>query len=192
MAVFEELLKYYHLDIESYGRLKEAPSFDLIPKIGDREEVQSAIERFRVARDNKEKVLIYGDYDTDGVMATSIMVKALREFGIKASGYLPSRYLDGYGLTVDNVEKIAKSGFSLIMTVDNGVTAYDAIARAKELGMDVIVLDHHTLEETRPVMDILIHPVTLNYGEYPISAGFLSFLFSISLLLKLYSGLLSP
>lgn len=184
MAVFEELLKFYHLDIEEYGRLKETPSFDFIPTIDGKEEVEEAIKLLIDVRANKGKILVYGDYDTDGIMATSIMVKALREFGITTNGYLPSRYIDGYGLTVENVRKIAKSGYSLIFTVDNGITAFEAVEEAKNLGMKVIILDHHTPEENIPVADLIIHPVFLRYGEYPISAGFLSYLFSSVLLKK--------
>ncbi|MCQ2798021.1 MAG: DHH family phosphoesterase [Bacilli bacterium] len=185
MAILEELLKFYNLDIEEYGRLKEAPSFDSIPRIDDAESVKDAIKRLTLAKQNKEKILVYGDYDTDGVMSTSILVRALREFGNVANGYLPSRYKDGYGLNVANVEKIASSNYSIIFTCDNGITAFDAIKRAKELGMDVIVLDHHTIEEGKlPEADVIIHPTLLNYGEYSISAGFLSFLFSMPLLGK--------
>ncbi len=185
MAILEELLKFYNLDIEEYGRLKEAPSFDLIPRIDGAESVNKAIERLNLAKQNKEKILVYGDYDTDGVMATSILVRALRERGIIANGYLPSRYKDGYGLNVANVERIAASGYSIIFTCDNGISAFEAVDKAKELGMTVIVLDHHTIEEGKlPNADIIIHPVLLEYGEYPISAGFLSFLFSMPFLGK--------
>ena len=184
MAILEELLKFYNLDIEEYGRLKMAPSFDSIPRIDDAESVKAAITRLALAKQNKEKILIYGDYDTDGVMSTSILVRALREFGNVANGYLPSRYKDGYGLNVANVEKIALGGYKIIFTCDNGISAFEAINRAKELGLYVIVLDHHTIEEELPNADIIIHPTLLNYGEYGISAGFLSFLFSIPLLNK--------
>ncbi len=184
MAILEELLKFYNLDIEEYGRLKMAPSFESIPRIDEAKSVKDAINRLAQAKQNKEKILVYGDYDTDGVMSTSILVRALREFGNIANGYLPSRYKDGYGLNVANVEKIALSGYKIIFTCDNGISAFDAINRAKELGLYVIVLDHHTIEKELPKADIIIHPTLLDYGEYAISAGFLSFLFSIPLLNK--------
>ena len=189
-GLLERLLNYYSLSREEYEELILPPSFRSIPLIGDHPIVKKAIERLVKARDSHEKVLIYGDYDADGVCSASILLRCFKEFGIDASGYLPSRYLDGYGLTVENVKKIAAKGFSFIFTCDNGVTAHDALKCAKELGVDVVILDHHEFDDMKPECDIIIHPETLSYGEYPISAGYLSFLFSVALLGKVDNYLL--
>ncbi|MCR5692990.1 MAG: DHH family phosphoesterase [Bacilli bacterium] len=189
-GLFERLLTYYGLSREEYEKLILPPSFRSIPLIDDHPIVKKAIERLEKARDAKEKILIYGDYDADGVCSASILLRSFKEFGIDASGYLPSRYLDGYGLTVENVKKIAAKGFSIIFTCDNGVTAHEALKCAKELGVEVIILDHHEFDDVKPECDIVIHPETLSYGEYPISAGYLSFLFSEALLKKVDSYLL--
>ena len=181
-GLFERLLKYYNLTKEEYDKRVLPPSFASIPLINDDQMVKRAIARLQKARQNREKVLIYGDYDTDGISSGSILLRSLKEFGIDVSGYLPSRYLDGYGLNPENVRKIASKGYKLIFTCDNGVTAHEALLLAKEIGIEVMILDHHEFDETAPECDIVIHPTLLNYGETPISAGYLSFLFSVALL----------
>lgn len=181
-SLVKRLCQYYDLSEGDYERLTLAPSLSSIPWIDDKEEVKRAIALLQKIRESKERVLVYGDYDTDGVMSCSILVYALRQYGISVSGYLPSRYLDGYGLNVQNVKKIHEKGFSTIFTCDNGVTAHDALQAAKALGMKVIVLDHHEMDQTTPEADVLIHPTALSYGEVPISAGYLAFLFSHALL----------
>lgn len=90
-----------------------------------------------------EKIYIYGDYDADGVTSTVILYRALSELGADVSYYMPHRVYDGYGLNMAAVEKIAEDGCSLLITCDNGIAALDEIDRAKELGMKVVILDHH-------------------------------------------------
>jgi single-stranded-DNA-specific exonuclease len=190
-SFYERLLAYYSLSEQDYQKRVLPPSFSNIPLIDNDPQTLLAKNRLRFARDSGQKVLIYGDYDTDGIMSTSISLRAFSEYGLKVSAYLPSRYRDGYGLSAENVEKIAAKGFALIVTVDNGVTAYDALEKAKEKGIDVIIIDHHELGETKPDCVALIHPDTLHYGDVPVSAGYLSFLFSVALLGKVDDYLLS-
>jgi single-stranded-DNA-specific exonuclease len=183
MASLEErLLNHYHLTPEGYACLSAAPSFSALPPLQGAA-VEKALARLQQAKAAGEKVLIYGDYDADGIMSASILLKSFKAFGLKAEGYLPSRYLDGYGLTKANVDKIAQSGFSLIVACDNGVTAFEALAEAKTRGLDVLILDHHEIDPLHlPECLSLIHPSTLRYGEVPVSAGYLSFLFATALL----------
>ena len=183
-TILDRLCNYYGISKEEYERMSLPPSFSNIPFLDDDPIIKKAIEHLSKIRDEKGKVLVYGDYDTDGVMSTSILVRAFREFGLHAEGYLPSRYLDGYGLNVQNVDKIAKSGYSMIFTCDNGVTCHEALKEAKSLGIEVIVLDHHEFDDVIPETDIVIHPETTNYGDVAISAGYLSFIFSHALLKK--------
>ncbi len=183
MDFFHKLLNYYHIDEEGYALLSRPFSFSLLPDISSYPSVVKAIERLSLAKARKEKVLIYGDYDCDGIMAASIMKIALREFGLKAEAYLPSRYLDGYGLNEENVKKIVGS-YDLIFTVDNGVTANSAINLAYENNIDVIVLDHHSYEAEPEHIVSLVHPNTVGLSSPSISAGFLSYLFSVALLKK--------
>jgi single-stranded-DNA-specific exonuclease len=184
MDFLEKLLDYYGFSKQDYEKRVLAPSFSSLPLIDAKEETQKAIQALTDAKSQGEKVLVYGDYDTDGIMSASIMVRALREFGLTAEGYLPSRYKDGYGLTAENVDKIADKGFNLIFTTDNGVAAYEALDEAKKRGLKVIILDHHEFGEKAPEALAVLHPTTLAYGDTPISAGYLSFIFSCALLKK--------
>ncbi|MCI2111271.1 MAG: DHH family phosphoesterase [Bacilli bacterium] len=178
-----KLLSYYGLSSEDYERLAVPPSVSGLPDISGDPNVKEAIARLSLARERKERVLIYGDYDTDGVMSAAILCRAFREFGLDASAYLPSRYIDGYGLTAQNVERIAAAGYGLIFTCDNGVTAHEALLRSRDLGLDVIVLDHHDFDGTAPECLALVHADRLGLRE-TISAGLLSYSFARALLGK--------
>ncbi|MCR4562143.1 MAG: DHH family phosphoesterase [Bacilli bacterium] len=180
-SFLEKLLSNFSLSEEEYRQLTKLPSFSSIPKLDSSIEAIKCKKRLEEAKKNNEKVFVYGDYDTDGIMATTISILALRKFGLLAYGYIPSRYIDAYGITPENVEKIAKKGYKLILSVDNGVTAYQALEKAHELGIDVLIIDHHELGETLPINKGLIHPEVISYGEYAVSAGYLSFLFSVYL-----------
>lgn len=119
----------------------------------------TVVERIHQARAQKEKVLVCGDYDADGICATAIMVDALRMFGITCGFYIPDRLKEGYGLREKTVDMAKERGYSLLITVDNGVRAFEALKRAKRLGIDVIVTDHHHLDESQPLSCYsLLHP----------------------------------
>ncbi len=108
--------------------------------------MQSLLDRVFLAKELGDKVLIFGDYDVDGVSATAIMLKALKIFGIKADYYLPNRYVDGYGLTNDVIDKIYdKFSPNLIITVDCGISCHDEIEYAKNKGIEIFVTDHHEI-----------------------------------------------
>ena len=93
--------------------------------------------------ESKKKIYIYGDYDADGVMSTTILYKALSALGADAGYYVPHRVYDGYGLNRAAVDRIAAAGCKLLITCDNGISAIDEVKHAKELGMSVVILDHH-------------------------------------------------
>ena len=120
--------------------------------------VQEACKRILQAKDNHEKVFIGGDYDTDGICSTAIMKDVLDKLQIENGYYIPDRFKEGYGLSSHTVELAHAKGYSLIITVDNGVKAFDAIQKAKELGIDIIVTDHHQIDEEVPA-DIVVHPL---------------------------------
>jgi single-stranded-DNA-specific exonuclease len=182
MDFLEKLLSYYGFSKQDYEKRVLAPSFSSLPLISDKEETQKAIAFLTEAKAQKQSVLVYGDYDTDGIMSCSITVRALRAFGLPAEGYLPSRYKDGYGLNVENVDKIAAKGFSIIFTTDNGVTAFPAAEECAKKGIKLLILDHHERSEKDPECVALLHPDALAYGSTPISAGYLAFIFSVALL----------
>lgn len=122
--------------------------------------MQQFVGEMTKAKDNNLKVIVAGDYDCDGIIATSIMVDGLRRFGIDCGFYIPNRIKEGYGLHPHTVDLAYKKEYSYIVTVDNGVKAKDALERAKELGMYTIVTDHHRIEKN-VCCDILVHPTTL-------------------------------
>ena len=113
--------------------------------------MRQLVDRVKLAKELKDRVLIFGDYDVDGVSATSIMIKALACYGIKADYYLPNRYVDGYGLTNEVIDKIANL-FSpnLIITVDCGISCWKEVEYAKEKGIEIIVTDHHEIPDILP------------------------------------------
>ncbi len=102
-----------------------------------------AVERIKKAIEDKEKIVVYGDYDVDGVTATTLLFNCLKDLGADAGFYIPSRDREGYGINNDSVEKMAKDGVTLIVTVDCGITATSECEYAKSLGIDLIITDHH-------------------------------------------------
>ena len=129
-------------------------------------DMRAAVLRIQQAKSNNEKVTIYGDYDIDGMTATVILWQSLGEFGLDVETYTPDRFSEGYGLNIDAIEKIASNGTKLIITVDNGTLSFAEIARAKELGVDVIVTDHHQPHETLPDAVAVLNPKRTD-SEYP-------------------------
>lgn len=113
----------------------------------DESQVGLALARLKKAREKQEKVIIFGDYDADGITATAIAWLALREFGIEAMPFIPHREKHGYGVSDAAIDELLSAGKpDLIMTVDNGIVAHQALARLQDAGVDVIVTDHHTTE----------------------------------------------
>lgn len=105
-----------------------------------------------------DKIAIYGDYDVDGITATAIFVKYLRALGCDVSWHLPTREGEGYGLNTGAIEKIAGSGVNLLITVDCGISGVVEVARAKELGVKVVVTDHHSPDVVLPDADAVVNP----------------------------------
>ena len=126
-------------------------------QVSQSECIQSFKQRIQQALDQKEKVLIAGDYDCDGIMSTTILHEGLSQLGLECGYYIPDRIQEGYGLSEKTVQMAYDKGYSLIITCDNGVKAKDALQKAKELKMSVIVTDHHILPETVEC-EVLVHP----------------------------------
>lgn len=128
--------------------------------------MQGLVDRVKLAKELKDKVLIFGDYDVDGVSATAIMIKALKIFGIEADYYLPNRFIDGYGLTEAVIDKIAdRYEPNLIITVDCGVSCANEIEYAKNKGIEVVVTDHHEIPDILP--DTIVVNAKQTDQEYP-------------------------
>ena len=127
------------------------------------QDMNKAVAVIRDAISKGEEIVIFGDYDVDGVTATAILLTYLRKQGIKASYYIPDRHGEGYGLNMTAVEQIAGHA-KLLITVDCGITCPDEVARARELGMRVIVTDHHQLGPILPKCEAVLNPLM---GQYP-------------------------
>ena len=117
-----------------------------------------AVERLERACRSGESLAVCGDYDADGMTSTALLVGVLQRLGARPRAAIPSRASDGYGLNAGMVEALAADGVGLIITVDNGVAAREALERAAALGVDVILTDHHTIPAERPPHLALIHP----------------------------------
>ena len=166
MGVFEDILRARGLT----GDARDAflhPDYDkrhdpfLLP------DMQQAVDRLVQARERQEHITIYGDYDIDGLTATTLLLDAFESFGfLHVDAFIPNRFVEGYGMTVDAVERIAATGTTLIITVDCGSLSEKEIIRAKELGIDVIVTDHHNVAPVQPPAVAVINPKRL-LQDYP-------------------------
>lgn len=125
-------------------------------------DMEQAVVRLVAGREAQERVMIYGDYDIDGLTATTVLREAFDMFGFEhVETFIPNRFVEGYGMTVDAVERIAATGATLIVTVDCGSLSKGPIVRAGELGVDVIVTDHHNVAPVQPPAVAVINPKRL-------------------------------
>ncbi len=128
----------------------------------DFEGMDKAVERVLAAIEAGGRITVHGDFDVDGVCATALMISTLRDMGADCDWFIPDRIDDGYGLSGATVRLLAERGTSLLLTVDCGITCADEVALARELGMEVVVTDHHQPGERLPDCPIL-HPEISNY-----------------------------
>ncbi len=158
MTLFERILQARGLvgaDRESFLDPRYESGHDpfLLP------DMAAAVKRLVKAREAQEYITIYGDYDIDGLTATTVLHEAFEAFGYEhVEVFIPNRFVEGYGMTVDAVERIAAIGATLIVTVDCGSLSEAPIVRAKELGVDVIVTDHHNVAPVQPPAVAVINP----------------------------------
>lgn len=144
---------------------QEALSRFLTPTLDDLHDpyllhdMDKAVERIRRAIEDGEFILIYGDYDADGMTSASIVKESLEQLGAEVAVYLPNRFTDGYGPNASVYKYfIEQQGISLIVTVDNGVAGHETIDLAQSMGVDVIVTDHHSMPEVLPDAYAIVHP----------------------------------
>ncbi len=121
-------------------------------------DMQRAVERIQTAVEQKQRILVYGDYDVDGATATAMMILFFRQLGIEVDFYIPHRIREGYGLSKEAIEAIHGKGVDLIIAVDCGITAIDEVALARTLGMDVIICDHHQPGRVLPEAYAILNP----------------------------------
>lgn len=132
----------------------EGPMFDPFLMTG----MEQAADRLLKAIDRGEKIVVYGDYDVDGVTATALMVQVLRAMGARAQEYIPNRFEEGYGVNTDALDALAAEGVGVILTVDCGIRSPEEAQYARSLGLDMIISDHHEPRESLPVAYAIICP----------------------------------
>ena len=113
-------------------------------------DMEAACGQIRAAVEERRRICVHGDYDVDGIAATTLAVLLLRELGADVAWHLPSRFDEGYGVRSETLARLADEGCGLVLTVDCGITAVDEVAEARERGLDVVVTDHHRPGETLP------------------------------------------
>lgn len=121
-------------------------------------EMDLAVARIKQAIELNEQILVYGDYDADGVTSIAVLMKTLQHLGANAEFYIPNRFTEGYGPNIAAFDLAKNQGVDLIITVDNGIAALEVMTHAKEIGLDVIVTDHHEPREVMPEAVAVIHP----------------------------------
>ncbi len=130
-------------------------------------DMAKAASRVAEAINSQERITVWSDYDCDGIPGGSLMHDFLKKAGANFTHYIPHRHLEGYGVNVNGIETLAKEGTTLIVTVDSGITDVEAVARARELGIDVIVTDHHLPQETLPDAFAILNPNAREEETYP-------------------------
>lgn len=158
------LLNRGHADADAARRFLDAPPAALSDprSIVD---VPAAVKRLRRAIDRGEPVTVYGDYDADGVTATSLLVRGLRALGARAGWFIPSRFVEGYGLHAGALGRIRAEGGGLVVAVDCGVTAVNEAADARAAGQEIIVVDHHEPGPSLPPAIAVIDPKRTDAGQ---------------------------
>ncbi len=122
------------------------------------QEMQIAVDRTLLAIEKNELIIVYGDYDVDGTTATALLYLGLKRIGANIDFYIPHRMIDGYGLSLSSLEQIKEQGCSLIISVDCGVNALEEIRAVKDLGMEIIITDHHNPKDELPPAVATINP----------------------------------
>ncbi len=133
--------------------------------------IEPAIRRLKQAISNTEKITVYGDYDVDGITGVAILWQVLTILGADVDYYIPHRIDEGYGLNTEAIENLAKSGTKLLVTVDCGVTAFDSAERAAQLGLDLVITDHHQPDIKLPQATAIVHPALQESYPNQDSAG---------------------
>ena len=147
---------------------------DFLPDPSEFRDMDTAADRLAQAVLTDEKVTIYGDYDVDGATSSALLIRLLRDLGLEADYYIPDRLLEGYGPSGEALVKLARAGSSLIVTVDCGAMAHEALAMASDAGVDVIVVDHHKCAPELPRAAAVVNPNRLDENDLAAAHGHLA------------------
>lgn len=154
ITTIEEAEKFFHPSLKDFHDPFMMPDMD------------KAVERLNKAMGKKERIMVYGDYDVDGTTAVALVYKFLQQFYSNIEYYIPTRYDEGYGISLRSIDYAAEQGVKLIIILDCGIKAIDEIAYAKSLGIDFIICDHHVPDEVLPQAVAILNPKMPN-STYP-------------------------
>ncbi len=147
------------VDSAEVGKQFLVPTLSSMPDPYMLKGMDAAVERLLRARAESETVCIYGDYDVDGISGTALLVSFLRKVGLSCTYFIPNRFDDGYGLHEESLRQIATLGVTLIISVDCGITAVREADFCRQVGVDLIILDHHSPKETIPDATAVVNPL---------------------------------
>ena len=146
----------YATDADARAFLKAAPAHSMSP--WDLKDMDLAVKRIHQALAQDEKIIIYGDYDVDGITSSALLLQTLRAFNAKVDAYIPNRFDEGYGLNTNALDKFSADGVTLVITVDCGIRSLDEVEHARGLGLDLVITDHHHPGEILPNALAIINP----------------------------------
>jgi single-stranded-DNA-specific exonuclease len=174
----------------------EPESLNLPSPLTEFPDLAVSVELLQEAIASQSKIAICGDYDADGMTSTALLLRSLRSLGAQVDYAIPSRMHEGYGINKRIVEEFHSEGVKLILTVDNGISAFEPIARAKELGLKVIVTDHHDIPQKLPPADAILNPKLIAESSpyWGLAGVGVAYILAVSLAQKLdkTKGLIQP
>ena len=177
--LFLRLLDYYNISEEQFAYINREIKISTFSDDHHFDKMDEAVQLVKNHISKKSKIIVYGDYDADGICSTSIITKMFLYQEYIVDYFIPSRYLDGYGINLEQAQNIINKKYDLVICVDNGVSAFEPIQLLRDNGIDVLVLDHHEIQDKLPNANVILHPTFSNYGKVASSAGFVTFIFSI-------------
>ena len=188
--ILTQLLLTRGVEADDIARHAAPTLREFLPDPAEFQDMENAAERIAQAILNAEKVTVYGDYDVDGATSAALMVELLRALGGTAEYYIPDRLLEGYGPSGEALVKLGEEGSSLVVTVDCGAMAYEAVEQARDANVEVIVVDHHKCAPELPVASALVNPNRLDENDTAAAHGHLAavgvaFLLAIALVRNL-------
>lgn len=189
-AIVTQLLLSRGVPLDDLDRHRRPTLRDFLPDPSLFRDMDSAAQRIAEAIERGQKITIYGDYDVDGATSAALLILLLRDLGVEAGHYIPDRLLEGYGPSGEALVKLAQEGSELIVTVDCGAMAHEALSAAAEAGVDVIVVDHHKCPPELPRAAALVNPNRLDECDEAAAHGNLAavgvaFLLAVALVREL-------
>lgn len=173
-SILDQLLLTRGVSPDDLDRHAKPSMRGFLPDPSAFRDMDTAAERLALCVMNAEQVTIYGDYDVDGATSAALLVELLRQLGHAAGYYIPDRLLEGYGPSGEALVKLADSGSRLIVTVDCGAMAHEALSMARDAGVDVIVVDHHKCSPELPPAAALVNPNRLDESDLGAAHGHLA------------------